>query len=123
MSERLVPANISAGQNNQVIFTMSFSFPIDVFTTYGCQTVRFNSPYFSMNADGARWPSDGFCTALPPDPDMPNNRYVCRARLYNYQSARGINFGHIGIAYNVQDEDNFDVVYYRLVHVICCVER
>lgn len=66
-----------------------------------------------MNANGARWPSDGFCTALPPDPNIPDNSYVCRAKFYNYQSARGTNFGHIGIAYNVQDEDNFDVVYYR----------
>lgn len=88
-------------------------FIADVFNTYRCRDVVNDTTHYVVNADGPRWPRDGFCTILPTDPAISTDSYVCTASLYNYDSGSGSNSGHPGIAYNVQDENNFDAVFFR----------
>ena len=41
--------------------------------------------------------------------------YTMTVNLMNVISSGGVDYGHPGVMYNVVEENNFDVVYFRLV--------
>ena len=46
-------------------------------------------------------------------PQTPKKLYIMKMKFKNIQGRTGINYGHIGFAFNVQDEKNYDFVYAR----------
>ena len=68
-----------------------------------------------MNADLGTWPDDGFCRVLPEKEINAGDSYTMTVELMNVISATGVNAGHPGVMYNVMDENNFDLVYFRSV--------
>lgn len=59
------------------------------------------------------WPSAGFCIAADQSQTSTSGNYVVSADIKNIDSKNGQDFGHIGLAYNMVDFDNFDFIYYR----------
>ena len=60
------------------------------------------------------WGSDNFCSSMNTVIDLTGVSTVeLTVDMWNEDSSSGINFGHPGIMFNVQDSNNFDVVYIR----------
>lgn len=68
-----------------------------------------------MSADHGSWPVDGFCRVLPQVEINAGDPYILTVELMNVIGWQGVNSGHPGVFYNVIDENNFDLVYFRLV--------
>ena len=68
---------------------------------------------YEVNADNNTWPDDGFCRVLPGKEINAGDSYMLKVELMNVIGKNGVNFGHPGVMYNVIDENNFDLVYYR----------
>ena len=58
--------------------------------------------FYEVNANHGSWPTDGFC------------RVISKVEITDSESHGLTDFGHPGVMYNVVDENNFDVVYFRL---------
>ena len=71
--------------------------------------------FYEVNADHGSWPADGFCRVIPKVEISDGEPYTMTAEIMNVVGRDGVNFGHPGVMYNVIDENNFDVVYFRLV--------
>ena len=52
------------------------------------------------------------CRALSQPVDE-SQAFTVSAELLNKIGWQGINSGHLGLLYNVEDENNFDFVYFR----------
>jgi len=75
-----------------------------------------NDTYFyEVNANHGSWPADGFCRVIPKVEINDGEPYTMTVEIKNVFGAGGVNYGHPGVMYNVIDENNFDVVYFRLV--------
>lgn len=68
-----------------------------------------------MNADHGSWPADGFCRVFSKVEINAGNPYTMTVELMNVIGWRGVNSGHLGVFYNAVDENNFDLIYFRLV--------
>ena len=86
-------------------------------TVVACVTVTkmVGTEVYEMNADHGSWPADGFCRALPIVEINDGEPYTMTVEIMNVFASGGVNYGHPGVMYNVVDENNFDVVYFRLV--------
>jgi len=71
--------------------------------------------YYEVNADHGSWPADGFCRVISKVEIKDGEPYTITAEIMNVVGVGGVNTGHPGVMYNVMDENNFDVVYFRLV--------
>ena len=65
-----------------------------------------------MDADHGRWPQDAFCQVAFLNDDT-STSYVLSVDLYNFIGRDGVNFGHLGVFFNAEDQDNYDFVYFR----------
>ena len=71
---------------------------------------------YEVNADHGSWPDDGFCRIILKVAITDGEPYTMTVEIMNVVGGNGlIDSGHPGVAYNVIDENNFDVVYFRLV--------
>ena len=70
--------------------------------------------YYKVNADYGTWPADGFCRVISKVEINDSESYTLTVEIMNVNGRDGVNFGHPGVMYNVVDENNFDVVYFRL---------
>ena len=71
--------------------------------------------FYDVNADHGSWPDDGFCRVISKVEINDGEPYTMTVEIMNVGGWNGVNSGHPGVMYNVIDEDNFDVVYFRLV--------
>ena len=67
---------------------------------------------------GGVWPSGGFCRVLSQAQVNAGDPYTMTVQLLNVISSDGVDFGHPGVVYNVVDDDNFDVAYFRFVSCV-----
>ena len=63
---------------------------------------------------GGKWHEDMFCMAhdekfLTDDPSS----YEISVDMYNYQAWQGPGSGHLGLAFNMLDTDNYEAVFIR----------
>ena len=65
--------------------------------------------------DHSTWADDGFCRVLPEMEINAGDSYTLTVELMNVIALRGVDSGHPGVMYNVMDENNFDLVYFRSV--------
>ena len=83
------------------------------FTSQNCGTsnrVYPDNGKFLLNTEGGVWNTDGWCTVLEcGQTDANDNSYTLSVSLF----ADNEKECHLGLAYNVQDIDNFDFIYYR----------
>lgn len=70
---------------------------------------------YEVDARHGSWPSSGFCRVLHKEEINAGDPYTMTVELMNAIGTGGVNYGHPGVMYNVIDENNFDVVYFRLV--------
>ncbi|PFX15049.1 hypothetical protein AWC38_SpisGene20743 [Stylophora pistillata] len=69
---------------------------------------------YEVYAKCTPWSNDnGFCRALSKVEIISVDSYIVRVQLMNVKSSLGVNVGHLGVMYNVADESNFDVAYFR----------
>ena len=92
---------------------INVSFPTRCpFTTKNCGTsnrVHYWNGKFLLNTEGGSWYTNGWCTVLDNgQTDTNDNSYTLSAALFADNEEKG----HLGLAYNVQDIDNFDFIYY-----------
>lgn len=66
-----------------------------------------------MDADHGSWPQDGFCQVAFNSGDV-STSYQASSDLYNFIGRDGVNFGHLGLFFNAEDQDHYDFVYFRL---------
>ena len=82
----------------------------------GCKssTVDCSDEYCIIDASQpGKWPQNGFCIIEDQSTKTTTDNYILSADIRNLNSRGGVNYGHVGLAYNVQDADNFDYVYFR----------
>ena len=72
--------------------------------------------YYKVNADHGSWP--GFCRVISKVEINDSESYTLTVEIMNVNGRDGVNFGHPGVMYNVVDENNFDVVYFRLFFLL-----
>ena len=73
---------------------------------------------YEVDANHGEWPSDGFCRVLSQVEINAGDSYTMTVQLLNVRSSRGVDFGHPGVMYNVINEDNFDLIYFRFVSYV-----
>nr|UCK81560.1 lectin 2-4 [Arenicola marina] len=82
-----------------------------------CLSMQTESDYTTLDATGpGTWPRAELCRVVSRENRVNLDQYVYTVELYNQAGLDGINSGHIGVAYNVIDVDNFDFVYFRPHH-------
>ena len=82
------------------------------FVQESCFATRKLGSYYVLNANHGKWPANGFCRALLPT-IVKSDNYEVSAQLYNQIGWKGVNSGHLGLMYNVLDNNNFDHVFFR----------
>ena len=83
-----------------------------VFTTKSCgvsNKVSYDAGKYLINTEGGVWETDGWCTVLDGQTGADDSSYTVSVDLYADTEEEN----HLGIAYNVQDMNNFDIIYYR----------
>lgn len=74
---------------------------------------------YEVNAYHGSWPADGFCRVIPSQQGNVVNPYSLTVHLMNViGQGGGVDSGHPGVMYNVIDENNFDVLYFRLISLV-----
>ena len=67
-----------------------------------------------MDASHGSWPQDLFCMAYDDKFDTDDtSSYMISVDLYNHQGWQGPESGHIGLAFNLLDTDNYEGLYIR----------
>ncbi|XP_078379780.1 putative skeletal organic matrix protein 7 [Oculina patagonica] len=64
-----------------------------------------------VNADHDKPPD--ICRVLPEEEINAGDPYTMTVELMNVIGWAGVSSGHLGVIYNVVDENNFDIVYFR----------
>ena len=77
--------------------------------------VDIDTYVYEVSADHGSWPADGFCRVISKVEITDSESYTLTVEIKNVVGMTGVNSGHPGVMYNVVDENNFDVVYFRLV--------
>lgn len=67
---------------------------------------------YKLDASLGSWP--GFCRGFPKEEIIAGGPYTVSVELFNKDSSHGANVGHPGVAFNVIDVNNYDLVYFRL---------
>ncbi len=99
------------GYQNVVLFRKFQIVPRFYVTKKCAKTVEFPG-YIKLDADHGKWPQDGFCQATY-SKDCGNADYQLSVDLYNFIGRDGVNYGHPGVFFNAEDQDNYDFVYFR----------
>jgi hypothetical protein len=76
--------------------------------------VTYDAGKYLINTDGGDWGRDGWCTVLDGQQGANDNAYTVSVDLYADTNAEN----HLGIAYNVQDINNYDIIYYRYEYLV-----
>ena len=67
-----------------------------------------------MDASSGSWPKDKYCMAYDDRFTTDDtSSYVISVDLYNYQAWQGPGSGHVGLAFNMLDTDNYEGLYIR----------
>lgn len=85
---------------------------------HDCANFFFGSFESFLDADS----SSGFCRAITTGSGCWAAAYQLHVELWNDDSDSGINSGSLGVMYNVQDEDNYDFVYFRIATAVGCYQ-
>ena len=110
--------------NKSVVFALSLSFVflsvVEPPTVVACVSVTkildMDTYFYKVNADHGSWPADSFCRVISKVEISDSESYTLTVEIMNVVGSHGLtDFGHPGVMYNVVDENNFDVVYFRLV--------
>jgi len=83
-----------------------------IFDTKNCghsNKVTYDAGKYLLNTEGGVWNTDGWCTVLDDQEGDDDDAYTVSVDLYADTEEEN----HLGIAYNVQDINNFDIIYYR----------
>ena len=83
------------------------------FTVYAVANCKVRTKYPSFYKLDATTSTKGMCRALTQPADQSLQAYMVSAELLNQAGWQGINSGHLGVLFNVVDENNFDFVYFR----------
>lgn len=86
-----------------------------------CKQVLQLSGYVKVDADHGSWPQDGFCQVAFKSDDV-STSYQASSDLYNFIGRDGVNFGHLGLFFNAEDQDHYDFVYFRPHSVSGCFQ-
>ena len=79
---------------------------------FNCDSTEIGG--FFLDASSGSWPKDKFCMAYDDRFTTDDtSSYVIRVDLYNYQAWRGPGSGHVGLAFNMLDTDNYEGLYIR----------
>ncbi|XP_078380250.1 uncharacterized protein LOC144663205 [Oculina patagonica] len=68
---------------------------------------------YEVNADHDKPPY--FCRILPEEEINAGDSYTMTVELMNVIGWQGVSSGHLGVMYNINDENNFDFVFFRFV--------
>ena len=79
---------------------------------FNCGNEMFGNLFLA--ATTGSWPKDKFCMAYDDRLNTDSNTsYTISADLLNYQSSSDPGFGHLGLAYNFFDTDNYEGLFQR----------
>ena len=65
----------------------------------------------TLDADLGAWPGSPPCFAV--QKPIPVKSYTIKIKFQNIRGWVGVDSGHIGLAFNMQNEKNFDFIYLR----------
>ena len=68
--------------------------------------------FFVVDATYGTWEEHVFCRVFS-FTQIKETNYVVSASMYNVIGYHGINYGFPGLAYNIENNQNFDFVYVR----------
>ena len=88
-------------------------------TCFSVQVIELPG-YVEMDARHGSWPQDAFCQVMFLN-DVTSTSYELSVDLYNLIGWRGVNTGHPGVFFNAEDEDNYDLVYFRFEWSLCLI--
>ncbi|XP_068705750.1 uncharacterized skeletal organic matrix protein 7-like isoform X2 [Montipora foliosa] len=108
------------GYKNVILFR-KFQTARQLSFTKRCKEVVEFPGYIKMDASNGSWPQDAFCQVAF-ESDGRNTTYEITADLYNFIGRNSVNFGHLGLFFNAEDEDNYDFVYFRLHNAGRCFQ-
>jgi len=101
-----------SGYKNVVLFRKLKLVP-QLYVSKKCaKTVQYPD-YVKLDADHGKWPQDGFCQAAYLKDGGQSTDYQLSVDLFNFIGWSGVNSGHPGVFFNVEDQDNYDFVYFR----------
>ena len=82
----------------------------------GCVSLTKSEVTNSYEVNAVRDKPPDFCRVLPEQEINAGDPYTMTVELLNVNAGSlGVNVGHPGLMYNVIDENNFDLIYFRLV--------
>lgn len=100
------------GYINKILFRKFQIAPQNRFSKRCADVVEFPD-FVKLDAGLGTWPNDGFCQiAFLKDAGQSTN-YQLTVKLYNFMGRDQQNFGHPGVLFNTEDQDNYDFVYFR----------
>ena len=103
---------VANGYKNVVHFR-KFKISTQFYVSKRClKTVQYPD-YVKLDADHGKWPNDGFCQAAYLRDGGQTTDYQLSVDLFNVKGWSGVNSGHLGVFFNVQDQDNYEFVYFR----------
>ena len=100
------------GYQNEVLFRKFQIVPQFHVSKKCAKTVEFPN-YAKLDADHGIGPQDGFCQASYLKDGGQSTDYQMSVDLFNFMGRDGVNFGHLGVFFNAEDQDNYDFVYFR----------
>ena len=97
---------------NVILFRKFQTAPV-IYVSKRCKQVDELPGYTKLDADYGKWPQDAFCQVTYMK-DGGSSNYQLLVDMYNFIGSDGVNFGHPGVFFNAEDQDNYDFVYFRL---------
>lgn len=82
---------------------------------------RNEGKYYVADATFGTWEKHVFCRIFSTR-KIPDMNYLVTADVYNVVGYHGIDYGFPGIAYNIENNQNFDFVYLRYEEVISVIQ-
>ena len=81
----------------------------------GCVSLNISEATNSYEVNANHDQPPRYCLVIPEEEISVGNQYTLTVELMNVIGKHGVNFGHLGVMYNVIDENNFDFMYLRFV--------
>ena len=104
---------VANGCKNVVHFRKFQIVPQPSYVSDKCAKTVEYPDYFKLDADHGNWPQDGFCQMAYLKDSGQSTDYQLSVDLFNVMGWKGVNFGHLGVFFNAEDQDNYDFVYFR----------
>ena len=101
------------GYKNVVLFR-KFQIAPQIYISKRCAKVVEFPDSVKLDAGHGTWPQDGFCQVAYLKDAGQSTNYQLSVDLFNFIGQSKADYGHPGVFFNAEDQDNYEFVYFRL---------